>query len=165
MNAANPLSAYHRMANPAVQMITFALAYVAPPTLLFPMQNREAHLVLRCMEVTSTLDIVKTQTRLRKAMSPGWNPAQVSPTIEVLNVASIAFRVSALAKHEHFQCPSPCCAAARRLARQKQRSQHFRPTGQVRSIAHPPRRPQTDADHGQSIGLFQASKKNAIIRS
>jgi hypothetical protein len=42
------------------------LAYVAPPTLLFPMQNREAHLVLRCMEVTSTLDIVKTHTLLKE---------------------------------------------------------------------------------------------------
>jgi hypothetical protein len=33
---------------------------------LFPMQNREAHLVLRCMEFTSTLDIVKTQTFLNE---------------------------------------------------------------------------------------------------
>jgi len=66
LNAANPLSAYHRMANPAVQIITFALPYVAPPDLLFPMQNREAHLVLRCMEVTSTLDIVKTHTLLKE---------------------------------------------------------------------------------------------------
>jgi hypothetical protein len=54
------------MANPAVQIITSAFPYVAPPVLLFPMQNREAHLVLRCMELTSTLDIVKTQTLLKE---------------------------------------------------------------------------------------------------